>query len=80
MSTIDHVSQLVITAFQDCFPEDAIDLESDFFELGGDSLALVSLCSALETKLAIDIAPSTLLYHPTAQELAEEITALIASG
>ena len=79
MSTSDHISQQVITAFQDCFPNDAIDLESDFFDLGGDSLALVNLCTALEVKMGFEVAPSTLLYHPTVEELSNEMKAIAES-
>ncbi|AZV78437.1 acyl carrier protein [Parasedimentitalea marina] len=76
MSTSDSISQQVTRAFQECFPDDAIDLESDFFDLGGDSLTLVSLCASLEVKMGFNIPPSKLLYHPTVEELAAAIEAL----
>lgn len=76
MPTSDPISQLVIAAFKECFPKEAINLESDFFDLGGDSLALVSLCTSLEVTLGFEIAPSTLLYHPTVEELSDAVNEL----
>ncbi|MEP2783901.1 MAG: acyl carrier protein [Pseudoruegeria sp.] len=77
MSTFDQIQQLVITVFQNRFPNEDIVLESDFFDLGGDSMTLVELCTALEEKLGIEIAPSILLFHPTVEEFAEEVKSLL---
>ncbi len=80
MSTSEKTSQQVVAAFQECFPDDAVDLESDFFDLGGDSLALVSLCASLEARMGFEVHPSKLLYYPTVEELAAEIDALSGSS
>lgn len=81
LSISDNILLQVTRAFQECFPDDAIDLESDFFDLGGNSLTLVSLCASLEAKMGFQIPPSKLLYYPTVEELVAEIDALSgASG
>lgn len=73
MSTSDSISQQVIKAFKECFPNDSIGPESDFFDLGGDSLALVSLCTSLEAELGFEISTHTILYYPTVEELVAAI-------
>lgn len=73
MSTSDHILRQVIGAFQEFFPNANINIKSDFFDLGGDSLILANLCISLETKLGIEVAPSTLLYHPSVEEFASAI-------
>lgn len=79
MLTFDDIVKQVIVAFQESYPGMAIHPQSDFFDLGGDSLTLVSLCTSLEAKTNLEIHPSTLLYHPTVEELAYAIEALSAS-
>ena len=73
MSTSNSIQKHVTEAFKQVFPNDQIDHESDFFDLGGDSVALVALCSYLEGHLGFEVHPSLLLYHPTAEELAAEL-------
>ncbi|WP_299628853.1 acyl carrier protein [uncultured Tateyamaria sp.] len=78
MSTSDHVLQAVIRAFRRAFPDAHISGQSDFFDLGGDSLALISLCTDLEGELRIDVAPASLLYHPTVEDFAAAIGGMSA--
>lgn len=47
-----------------------IDLDDDFFELGGDSLAALSLLAALEDVLKRSLPLSWLVEHPTPRRLA----------
>ncbi|RKE93751.1 acyl carrier protein [Sulfitobacter guttiformis] len=79
LSTFDHIIEQVIVAFQECFPDVAINRQSDFFELGGDSLAVAGLCVSLEARFNTEIHPSSVLYHPTVEELAYAVKALLAS-
>lgn len=71
----DDVLGHVIDAYRQIFPDDAIDTESDFFDLGGDSLAVVSFCACLEEKFGREIHPSIIIYFPTVEDLAGELTA-----
>ncbi|WP_072901173.1 phosphopantetheine-binding protein [Cognatiyoonia sediminum] len=67
----------MVKLFEKLFPGEVVEAESDFFDLGGDSLALVALCAELEESLGRDVHPSIVLNHPTVQELA---AALIESS
>ena len=80
MSTSDPILEHVIGVFRQIFPEEAIDRESDFFDLGGDSLTIVTFCAALEERLEAEVHPSMIIYYPTAEELAAELTVRSQAG
>lgn len=80
MSTFDSLLTHVTEVFRQAFPNILIEHDSDFFELGGDSLAVVAMCTALEGKLGIKVHPSLLFYHPTVEEMAEELTRRLQEG
>jgi amino acid adenylation domain-containing protein len=44
--------------------------DEDFFELGGDSLRLAALATAVRTELGVDLPPSAIYAHPTLAVLA----------
>ena len=54
-------------------PIDQVDDRCDFFEAGGDSLALASLLLAIEQHLQVEIDPETIYDHPVLSDLAELI-------
>ncbi len=64
---------MLIALFQQLFPGSEITEESDFFDLGGDSLALVTFCSDLEGKLGREVHPTLVLLHPTVIDLSEAL-------
>lgn len=64
----------VIDVYRQVFPEDVIDTESDFFDLGGDSLMVVTFCALLEEKLGREVHPSMLIYFPTVEDMAQELS------
>lgn len=68
---LGHVTEV----YRLVFPDEAIDIESDFFDLGGDSLSVVTFCALLEERLGREVHPSILIYHPTVEDLALELTA-----
>ncbi len=74
MSTSDPIKKHVIEAFQEIFPNDVIELDSDFFDLGGDSLTIVTFCTLLEEKMGFELHPSMMVYYPTVEELIAELT------
>lgn len=72
MSSVDYQA-IVTTAYRRAFPNDIINEDSDFFELGGDSLTVVSMCAHLEELVGFTLPPSILMYQPTVAELAEAL-------
>ncbi|MEX0853931.1 MAG: phosphopantetheine-binding protein, partial [Bauldia sp.] len=68
------VSTVVLRLFRDIFGEIAeIESDSDFFELGGDSLMAESLMVAIEQALGVILSPAVLLEAPTPVKLAEAV-------
>lgn len=67
-------------AYAQVFKEESIENDSDFFDLGGDSLSMVALCTFLEGRLDCEVHPSLLLYHPTVEELAGELDRVLSEG
>ncbi len=74
MPTSDEILHIVLEGFGQVFQEDRLDADSDFFDLGGDSVSLVSLCVYLEGRLGTELHPSLVLYHSTVGELARELS------
>jgi len=64
----------MIKLYETLFPGETVKAESDFYDLGGDSLALVTLCAELEEKLGREVHPSIVLHHPTVSELTEVLS------
>lgn len=69
----------MISAFQESFPDTDIDRESDFFDLGGDSLVLLNLITILEARIGVEIPPTVLLYHTSVEEVSAEIETFLVS-
>ncbi|WP_370936749.1 beta-ketoacyl synthase N-terminal-like domain-containing protein [Amycolatopsis sp. cg13] len=53
-----------------------LDLDSDFFELGGNSLQATQLLARLREHLDVDLPAATLFDHSTIRALADELNAL----
>ncbi|GCE32134.1 hypothetical protein KDA_76180 [Dictyobacter alpinus] len=66
----DRLSHLFATVL--ALPAE-VDDECDFFEAGGDSLALASLLLAIEQHLQVEIDPETIYDHPVLSDLAAVI-------
>ena len=65
----ETIRKVVVQAFEKVFPKDSIFGDSDFFELGGDSMSLVAVCSYIDDGLQTELHPSQLLFYPTVDEL-----------
>ncbi len=52
---------------------EAVGVEADFFELGGDSLAAVRMLAALEERLSVQVSFTDFLEGPTVEALAEAV-------
>lgn len=72
MSSVDYQA-IVTAAYNRSFPDEVINEDSDFFELGGDSLTVVSMCAYIEELVGFTLPPSILMYQPTVSELAEAL-------
>lgn len=72
MSSVDYHA-IVTAAYRRSFPDEIIDEDSDFFELGGDSLTVVSMCAHIEELVGFTLPPSILMYQPTVAELANAL-------
>ncbi|KPA23245.1 enterobactin synthase subunit F [Shimia sp. SK013] len=72
MSSVDYQA-IVTAAYRRAFPDEIISEDSDFFELGGDSLTVVSMCAYIEELVGFTLPPSILMYQPTVAELANAL-------
>ena len=52
---------------------DPVGLDDDFFDLGGDSLAVVELVAAIDERFGIEVAATTILEAPTVATLAPRL-------
>ena len=48
-----------------------VDGESNFLDLGGDSLGIMSVIANLEEKFSVELNPREVLMHPTPEKIAE---------
>lgn len=55
----------VENSFKACFPDAELSQDSDFFDLGGDSLKAVDLCRLIGETLGMEVHPSILFSHST---------------
>ncbi len=70
----------VLKAFSGVFRDIELSGESDFFDLGGDSLAAMEIMLSLEASLGVTVHPSLLLHHPEIADLSTVLAALLFSG
>ena len=66
--------KLLCDIFRDLFDDAEIDVRSDFFELGGDSILAVDFIQRAQDA-GLMISPRTVLDHPTIEQLAAVVTA-----
>jgi acyl-coenzyme A synthetase/AMP-(fatty) acid ligase/thioesterase domain-containing protein/acyl carrier protein len=60
--------------FSEVLDIEKIGRNDDFFELGGDSLAVLELVAAISERFGVDVVASTILDAPTVAELAPRLT------
>ncbi|MBN8290548.1 acyl carrier protein [Rhodobacter sp. NTK016B] len=68
-----ELSLCVESAFKTCFPDAELSQDSDFFDLGGDSLKAVELCSLIGRLIHAEVHPSLLFSHATPAEITEAL-------
>jgi hypothetical protein len=70
--------QLLCDMWAELLKLHAIGALDDFFELGGNSLLAMDLIARTETVFDVELPVRALLYHPTVEEFAGAIDALVA--
>ncbi|WP_417702487.1 acyl carrier protein [Pseudophaeobacter sp.] len=68
-----ELSDCVTDAFNTCFPDAELLQDSDFFDLGGDSLKAVELCLLIGRRLGTEVHPSILFSHSTPVTLTDAL-------
>ena len=63
-------------AFEKTFTTATVTGDSDFFDLGGDSLAMQTIITELEQNLGVGIQGLDILHAPTVEELSQQISKL----
>ncbi|MBQ4864760.1 SDR family NAD(P)-dependent oxidoreductase [Pseudoalteromonas sp. MMG013] len=63
----------VASVWQTYFADCEIGIHDSFFELGGDSLMALRICSELSERLELDIHVTQMIEHPTVQALSEAL-------
>ncbi len=75
-----EVEERIAGAFQNIFGLEPIGIQEDFFELGGDSLKVITLVTHLHQQLDVDIPMDVVFKHPTIKELAGYIEEKIGTS
>jgi amino acid adenylation domain-containing protein len=69
----DQLESKIAAAFQQIFGQEQVSIYDDFFELGGDSLKVITLVTNIHHQLDVDIAMEVVFRHPTVKDLANYI-------
>ncbi|MEV5277272.1 MULTISPECIES: phosphopantetheine-binding protein [unclassified Streptomyces] len=73
-STIERVTEI----YRRVLDTDAVQAESDFFDLGGDSLLATRVISAIARDLGTELTITDFLKAPTPRSMAELIASVTA--
>lgn len=68
-----EVERELATLWAEVFDTDVVTAESDFYDLGGDSLSAVQLAEAIEDRLDLRVEVDALFDYPTLRELARHL-------
>jgi len=71
---------LVLAIFRRVLPGYDLDVDSDFFTIGGDSLLATRVLSAVARECGVELTFDAFLLAPTPAALAATITATIGNG
>lgn len=76
-TSLVQVQQAVVTMWRRVLQVETVELEDDFFYLGGDSLKAVELMMSVDEVFGISLDPVEILEQPTAQEFAAIVFELL---
>ena len=65
--------QALISLWEGLLGRAGIGATDNFFQLGGHSLLVIEMTSAIEHDLGVDLAPADVFQHPTVRQLARRI-------
>jgi acyl carrier protein len=68
------ILEVVTAAYAHVFAGVALTSDSDFFELGGDSISALEVTLHLEKALGWPVEPALLIHHPRILDLAAALT------
>jgi phthiocerol/phenolphthiocerol synthesis type-I polyketide synthase E len=74
-----HIEATLQRVLAECLGLDSIDVNGNFFDLGGDSLIAVSV-ARISANEGLDITPQDMYEHPTAAGLAKAIVGRYMTG
>lgn len=69
------IKSVILQIWADAFNLDRVDPDSDFFDLGGDSLLAEDIAMSVASRLGVDFMPSEMLVANTPSKMAELIQA-----
>lgn len=73
-TTQEDVPELIASLYRDSLGDNALDIESDFFESGGDSLAAFQITAGLHDALGIEVSVALVFAYPSPADLAAILT------
>lgn len=76
-SITDNIYDAVLSAYRQTLNNAEVTADDDFFEFGGDSIAVLKATELIWEKTGVEIGLGLFFTYPTAAELA---TAILASG
>lgn len=76
LNNIDALENYIIEAYKEVLGFEEISREQDFFQLGGDSLKVVSLSNVIASKLGIKVAVSDIFKYNTPKKLGAYVKTL----
>ena len=73
------IDTLIVNSLEKLLRIQSVSLTDSFFELGGDSLTAISLCTIINQNLKINISVKDILTHPVISDLSDYIANYEAS-
>ena len=74
MTTTHDVPELIVSLYRDSLGDDSLDIDSDFFESGGDSLAAFQITAGLQDALGVEVSVALVFAYPSPEDLASVLT------
>jgi acyl carrier protein len=66
----DDLPELIATLYREALVDDSLDIDSDFFASGGDSLAAFHITAGLQDALGIEVPVALVFAYPSPVDLA----------
>lgn len=60
----------MVTAYREVLGDAGLDVDSDFYEAGGDSLTAIQIIARLESALGVEVPVALVFAYPTPADLA----------